>query len=248
MSAAFDGAAGVGSLVLPPAFSLVAPPAGADAFAFACRIAGGHGAGTLVWSPHPDRLDVAVVLEPDEPLATARRAFLVGMGALADAVAVAAPPDKPLVIAWPDTIRFDGARLGGGRLGWPEGGAEHDVPAHLVFGSSLVASKARDGDPGLTPDSTSFEEEGFEPGSDVAVVEALARYLMRGFDTWREDSFAAAAAGYMARLVPPDPGARPTLDDVGDLVAGDGSGCRRALLPALRAPSWLDPRTGSVRL
>jgi biotin-(acetyl-CoA carboxylase) ligase len=231
------------ALRLPPAFSLATPPAGTGAFAYACCEAGRMEPGTLVWSPGRDLVDFAVVLQPEEPLATARRAFVVGMGALVHAVASVAPPDKPLRIDWPDTIRFDGARLGGGRLGWPDDGDEGAEPAFLVFGATLVASKGAD-DPGLTPDSTSLEEEGFEPGCGAALVEAFARHLLRGFDAWQDGSFEATAGDYLGRLSGPDH--RPVaLDEVGNLV---GAGSRRELLPALRAPAWLDDRTGSPRL
>lgn len=232
------------ALDLPPAFTSFTPSAGIDAFAFACREADRMEAGALVWTPGRDRLDFAVVLQPEEPLATARRAFLVCMDALVHAVASVAPPDKPLRIDWPDTIRFDGARLGGGRLGWPSGAGEDAEPAFLVFGATLIASKAETGDPGLTPDSTSLEEEGFEPDCGVALVEAFARHLLRGFDTWQEHSFEAAVIGFLERLSGRyDRDAK--LDAVGNLA---GAEARLDLLPALRAPAWLDERTGSPRL
>lgn len=234
-----------GDVELPPGFALAAPPPGQDPFAYACEAAEALGAGTLVWARGSDQLDVAVVLEPEEPLATARRAFLIGMSALVDAVASVAPPDKTLTLDWPDAIRFDGARLGGGRLGLPTGAREEDVPPYLVFGGSLILSKSHAGDPGLTPDSTSFEEEGFEPGSDVAIIEAFARYLMRGFHAWREDSFEAAVAGFLTRLRRPGSGSAPVLNGVGDLVSGEGGG---NLAAALRAPAWLERDTRMVRL
>ena len=67
-------------------------------------------------------------LEPEEPLAAARRAFYAGMNALADALAAHAPPERPITFDWPDAIRIDGVLVGGGRLGWPEGVAEDEVP------------------------------------------------------------------------------------------------------------------------
>ena len=234
------------TLDLPPAITRVVPPIGRSGFAFACEAAAELGAGTLVWSPDADQIDLAVVLEPDESLATARGAFLVGMSALVDAVASVAPPDKTLSLDWPDIVRFDGARLGGGRLAWPDGTSDEAIPGFLVFGASLIVSKARTGDPGLTPESTSLEEEGFEEGCDVAIVEAFARYLMRGFHAWRTESFEAATIGFTTRLRVPGEGSRPTLDGVGNLVLAAGQ--RMELAPALRAPGWLDPGTGRVRL
>ena len=56
------------------------------------------GAGTLVYVGRFDLAEFAVVLEPDEPLRTARRAFYAGMAALADALAAHAPPEKPIAV------------------------------------------------------------------------------------------------------------------------------------------------------
>src|SRR5215213_5660778 len=106
-------------LTLPPAYRLVSLREHADAFAEACRMAPEAGAGTFVFVRRFDVLEFAVVLEPEEALAGARRAVFAGMTALADALSAFAPPEKPITVTWPVTIRVDGARLGGGRLGWP---------------------------------------------------------------------------------------------------------------------------------
>ena len=89
-----------------------------DAFAHALDIAEASGAGTLVYVGRFDLAEFAVVLEPNEPLRTARRAFYAGMVALTDALRAYAPPNKSVSIDWPDAIRIDGGLVGGGRLGW----------------------------------------------------------------------------------------------------------------------------------
>src|SRR5262249_5972353 len=71
---------------LPPPFTLVRLREGGDAFAHACRIAPESGAGTLVHVGRFDLAEFAVVLEPGEPLSSARRAFYAGMVALTDAL------------------------------------------------------------------------------------------------------------------------------------------------------------------
>lgn len=230
-------------LSLPPGFSCLQPAGPADTFGLARRIAGVGRAGTLVLVDRSDVIDFAVVLEPGEPLVTARRAFFAAMTALARAVGASAPPEKPITFDWPGTLRFDGARLGGGRLGWPDSCGEGEVPDWLVFSAMLIASKARAGDPGHTPDSTSLEEEGFELDG-AGLVESFARHLMKAFDLWTDRSFAAIEAGYLAQLPPHGSGERRRIDRDGDLVCEDrsfGTARRRPLLPALRSPSWLDP-------
>lgn len=72
---------------LPPPFSLVRLRESGDAFAHACRIAPERGAGTLVYVGRFDLAEFAVVLQPAEPLITARRAFYAERADLAKALA-----------------------------------------------------------------------------------------------------------------------------------------------------------------
>ena len=103
-------------LVLPPPFTLVTLREVGDAFAHAVKVAPEQGAGTLVYVGRFDLAEFAVVLEPDEPLRTARRAHYMGMAALVDALTAFAPTEKPIEIDWPDAIRVDGG-LGGRAAG-----------------------------------------------------------------------------------------------------------------------------------
>ena len=103
------------ALDLPPPFRAVALREVGDAFAHAKLIAADAGAGTLVHVGRFDLAEFAVVLEPEEPLCTARRALYAGLAALADALAACAPPEKPISFDWPDAIRIDGGLVGGAR-------------------------------------------------------------------------------------------------------------------------------------
>ena len=79
-------------LDLPPGFTEVRLRELGDAYAHACSIAQTQGAGTLVWVGRYDLVEFAVVLEPDEPLASARRAHFAAMNALGDSIAAHCPP------------------------------------------------------------------------------------------------------------------------------------------------------------
>src|ERR1700690_1127582 len=105
-------------LILPPPFTLVRLRELGDAFAHAQSIAFEQGAGTLVYVGRFDLAEFAVVLEPDEPLRTARRAFYAGMAALTDALMAHAPPEKPIVCIWPDSIYVDQGLVGGAQFAW----------------------------------------------------------------------------------------------------------------------------------
>lgn len=239
----------VRSLNLPPPFRTVALREVGDAFAHAMRIAADEGAGTLVHVGRFDLAEFAVVLEPDEPLSTARRALYVGLAALADSLAAHAPPEKPVTIVWPDVIMIDGGLVGGGRLGWPKGAEEDTPPNWLVFSGMIRMVSLSSDEGGLHPLAAALEDEGFVDLRAERFVESFARYLMKAIDCWQQDGFPEAAKGYMVRLAP-EQGARREIDDNGDLLlrrAGAPRIERRALLRALAQPSWLDPETGGPR-
>jgi hypothetical protein len=235
-------------LDLPPLYDLVQLREVGDAFAHACAVADAKGAGTLVWVRRYDLIEFAVVLEPEEPLAAARRAIYAGADALADALAVNAPPGRPIAFDWPDAIRVDGVLVGGARLGWPEGIGEHEVPPWLVFSGMVRASAIRGGEPGLRPLHGALDELGFEAVDAGEIIASFARHLMAGFHEWGENGFAPVARRWLARL-PPKGDQRFRLVDNGDLLISQGAiltpSERRSLARALAAPSWLDPATGA---
>jgi len=237
------------TLDLPPPFRPVALREVGDAFAHACAHAVELGAGTLVFVGRLDLAEFAVILEPEEPLATARRAFYVCMVALSDALAGRAPPEKPMVIEWPGAIYVDGGLVGGGRLGWPDRSEEDAVPDWLVFGAAIrIAFPSRE-EPGLHPGSTALTEEGFDEVGSERLAESFARHLMVVVNRWREDGFAAIAREYIAKIEPKNGVARD-INENGDLSiwrAGRPTEYRKLLL-ASTAPSWLDPKTGGPRL
>ena len=236
------------ALRLPPPFRLVTLREVGDAFLHAQRVAAEEGAGTLVFVGRFDMAEFAVVLEPDEPLRTARRAFYAGMNALADALLVHAPPEKPIAIDWPDTLRVDGGLVGGGRLAWPEGAEEEAVPDWLVFGA-MIRTVSMTEEAGLHPLETALDQEGFEEHGASALVESFARHLMVAIDAWQQDGFSALMKEYLARLSP-EKGARRDIEENGDLVvrwAVSNQMERRPLVPALKTPSWYDAKRGGPR-
>lgn len=236
------------ALDLPPVYDIVTLREVGDAFAHACAIAGERGAGTLVWVRRYDLAEFAVVLEPDTPLTEAQRAVYVGMNALADALALYAPPERPITFDWPDAIRVDGVLVGGSRLGWPGGTRARDVPPWMVFSGMVRTLVMRAGEPGLRPLLGGLDELGFEEVDPGEVVASFSRHLMSGFHTWSEVGFSSAAERWLERLSR-DGGKRFRLAGNGDLLAflaDDREPAeRRSLAKALVAPSWLDPETGT---
>ena len=241
------------ALDLPPPFRLVTLREVGDAFAHAGAIAAQAGAGTLVYVGRFDLAEFAVVLEPDEPLRTARRALYAGLVALSDTLTAHAPPEKLVTFDWPDAIRVDGGLVGGARLGWPQGAGEEETAPWLVFGATIRTIAMGEEEPGLRPLSAALEEEGFDDLGSGRLVESFARHLMVAIDAWNEMGFAEVAKSYLSRLTP-EKGQRRDIDDNGDLLVrrvvtgkGPDEPERRALVPALAVPSWLDPATGGPK-
>src|SRR6476620_8594741 len=199
------------TLDLPPPFKLVTLREVGDAFDHAASVASESGAGTLVYVGRFDLAEFAVVLEPEEPLETARRALYAGIVALADALAVHAPPERPISFDWPDAVRVDGGLVGGGRLAWPAE-AKEDAPAEwLVFGAMVRTVAMGAEEPGLRPLSAALEEEGFDDLGCGRLVESFSRHLMSVLDLWQANGFAEVAKSYLARLAPVS-GLRRDLD------------------------------------
>ena len=237
------------ALDLPPPFRLVTLREVGDAFRHATGIAAAEGAGTLVHVGRFDLAEFAVVLEPEEPLRSARRAFYAGLAALADALAVHAPPERPITFDWPDAVRVDGGLVGGARLAWPPAADEDAPPAWLVFGATIRTVAMGEEEPGLRPLSSALEDEGFEDLGSNRLVESFARHFMVVIDTWQERGFDEIAKNYLARLVP-ESGLRRDIDVNGDLLLRRMAAPmaeRRVLVRALARPSWLDPATGGPR-
>jgi biotin-(acetyl-CoA carboxylase) ligase len=241
MSPATQGALAP-ELALPPPYQAVRLREFGDAYAHATALAPQRGAGTLVYVGRFDVAEFAVVLEPSDPLTRARRAFYVAMGALAEAIASAAPPETAIHIKWPDALYVNWGLVGGGRLAWPNRADEESVPAWLVFGATVRTAWSNATDPGATPDVTALDEEGFAEVSAKHIIESFARHFMHALDVWQDSNFAAAARPYLERLAG-ETGQTYAIDDNGDLIVGCESGDtieRHALLPKLAAPAWLD--------
>lgn len=206
---------------LPSVFSPHALPAAADAVAAAVALAV-QGAGTLAWSDTAERIDAAVVLEPETALDAARPALLAAANAMADALVVLGPPEIPVTLRWPATLLVNGGEVGEAVLAVPPGAELGAVPDWIVVGVRLRMRQADALEPGAQPGRTVLFEEGFAEIAVPELVAAWARHLMAGLAEWQGDGIRRLAEKTLARLEP-EPGME---------------GARRAL----------DPRTGALLL
>ena len=118
------------------------------------------------------------------------------------------------------------------------------LQAHQLFDHLTLARTS-----GLRPIEAALEDEGFDDLGSGRLVESFARQLMVLIDAWQESGFDVVAQSYLTRL-PAELGMERTIDGVGDLLMrrkGKLDVKKHRLLPALAAPSWLDPATGGPR-
>ncbi len=171
------------------------------------------------------------------------------MAALSDALIACSEPETAIGIAWPDAILVNGGLVGGGRLAWPQGVGEDEVPPWLVFGAMVRVESTSGREPGSDPTVTTLAEEGFSGVMSHKIIESFARHFMVAVDAWHESGFAAVAKTYFERF-PREQGLRRDIDDNGDLLlrrmASDAVE-HKVLIEALASPSWLDPATGAPR-
>lgn len=224
---------------LPSVFTpIISLREGGDAIARAVALAPQHGAGTLVWVRAWSRLEAAVVLEPEQPLAAARPALLAALSAFADAAGAYGPPEVPLTFDWPATIRVNGGVVGGARLVAPPGCAEDAVPDWIVLGIEARYADVADAEPGFDPGRTTLFEEGYTDTTPAELTAAWARHLMATLADWQARGIRVVAERYLAWLDPSvGQGARRGIDPAtGDLILDrDGVRERLPLVPAVPA-------------
>ncbi|WP_237215501.1 biotin/lipoate--protein ligase family protein [Falsiroseomonas oryziterrae] len=228
---------------LPSVFTPVVPLREAgDAMERAVALAPQHGAGTLAWVRSASRIEAAVVLEPEMPLAAARAALYAAASALGDALAAFGPPEVPLTFRWPDRVAVNGGEIGRLRLAWAEG-PEDAVPDWIVVGMEARLMFPQGWEPGHGIAQTALQEEGWEPEDcdPAELTAAWARHLMAGLAEWQRTDptggFKRLAERYLARLEQDErtEGGKRGLDPAtGDLVVDrDGARTRFALIEAL---------------
>jgi biotin-(acetyl-CoA carboxylase) ligase len=184
---------------LPPAFHLVGLDREVQAFERAVRAAPrGIDDGTIYWTNRDDRLDFAIVLEPEAPTARALEALYVLTVATGEALARLVPPSVPLAFAWPGDILLDGARAGRLRAALAPVADPATVPPWLVLGLAVgVASLGAD--PGRLPDRTTLHDQGASGVTVVELVEVVTRHLLLWTGLWLEEGLAPVRAAWNRR-------------------------------------------------
>lgn len=151
--------------------------------------------GLMVWSYEKDTLRAAIVLAPEEPLATAMGALFALELGLGDSLGALAPPEVAVHYDWPA-----GLRINGGRAGAFEAAASTEDPAAepdwLVIGFHLAFLPASDT---LSPDETALHLEGCGEITPVALLESWSRHSLVWLNTLEERGLAGLQEHWRGR-------------------------------------------------
>lgn len=171
---------------LPPLLSGQAAGDGTDPFARACELAAsGSDAGLVIHDLCMTGLRAAIIFSPEIRLAEAMVALPACAIGLQNALGALSPPEIAIHLDWDGGIRLNGASCG--RLRPAAATADPEtVPDWLVVGLTLPL-RTEDGEPGLTPDSTTPHEEGCGDIDPVSLLESWTRHTLVWIHRWSDE-------------------------------------------------------------
>jgi hypothetical protein len=237
-------------LDLPPAFREVTLREAGDAFGHAQKIAAKEGAGTLVWVRRFDIAEFAVVLEPEEPLAAARRSHYWRFARCSTRS--------------PSTRRRRSTSVSSGptRSWWTAGssparnspGPRAPTRSRRRLGSSSARwsapqSWARESRAPV-PTRRRWRKKASTSSAPGRLIETFARHLLSWIDVWQTDGFLPVAKHYLERL-PADESVERSIDGLGDLLTrrkGKLDTTKQQLVPALKKRDWYDAESRGLKL
>ncbi len=211
--------------VFPPLLSGIAVAPGTDtaAVAVAAVMTEEAGAGDLYWSQSEDRLNMAIVLEPDVPLSRAVQVRHVLAVAFGDAFGAISPPEIGVHYRWPGDILVNGARAGAITLDVPAGLTADQVPAWMVLGLDVAITLDLSVDnPGELPDRTTLHEEGAGEVTRTMLLDSVSRHFLTWIDGWMNEGFKSVHENWLGRATGSDKDV--TVSHAGATVSGRVTG------------------------
>ncbi|MGD9868581.1 MAG: biotin/lipoate--protein ligase family protein [Hyphomicrobiales bacterium] len=192
-----------------------------DAFETACggAVSGRLGAGDVVWSRNPYTLDLAIVLEPDVPAATAVQMMPLLMVAVGDSIGALTPPQVGQTFTWPDIVRINGGEAGVVRGALPKDASPDTAPAWLVVGFGMRHMRGpKDPEPGEVPDITWLGEEGGGELTRTDMIESFCRHFLTWLNHWDDEGFKPVHESWTYRAE--ERGGDITVESGGESVTG----------------------------
>ncbi|WP_416883200.1 DUF4444 domain-containing protein [Marivita sp.] len=160
--------------------------AGADPFEAACsEAAQGCDAGTILYDVTPERLQAAIVLAPEVPLADAAAMLPLTGVAVQNALGALGPSELAVHLCWDGPIRVNGARCGYVR-GATDVSDVAEEPGWLVAGFELVFARPHVAG-GETPDETDLMSEGCGDLTPTDLLESWSRHLLNWISRWEDE-------------------------------------------------------------
>lgn len=224
---------------LPPLLSLKPLAPGDDPFdaAVAAARAGKGEAGDFYWSQRLDRIELAIVLEPETPLAESLTMLPLAMVAFGDALGAIGPPVLAVHFRWPDAVDVNGGFVGGFRVATAEAESDEDVPDWLVVSFGIaVQMDLMDDAPGRKVSETTLYDEGCGDITVDELTESFARHFLTWVNRWQEEGFEPVRLAWWARLKQTEE-PKKDIDSLGGFLC-EGSETR-PLTEALKGPSWV---------
>lgn len=160
--------------------------AGADPFEAACsEAAQGCDAGTILYDVTPERLQAAIVLAPEVPLADAAAMLPLTGVAVQNALGALGPSELAVHLCWDGPIRVNGALCGYVR-GATDVSDVAEEPGWLVAGFELVFARPHVAG-GETPDETDLMSEGCGDLTPTDLLESWSRHLLNWISRWEDE-------------------------------------------------------------
>ena len=170
---------------LPPLFSARLAAAEGDVAMQAAEAAahGALGAGDILWREEEEWLRLALVLEPDAPLAEGGAALLRQWLEAVRLALVRLLPPLVTVEAEGDALLLNGAEAGTARLVLPKGTEDGSrVADWAVLALDLRLRLPAGEEPGAHPERTALAEEGGAQLTAPQIVAECARYFLLKLD------------------------------------------------------------------
>lgn len=191
------------TLSLPPLFDARPLPANEDPISHAKAAAEeGVASGALFYCERPDRMEMALVLAPEESLREVLSVAYVLMLAIGDALGSTLPPQISVLHGWPDRINLNEAQAGAITLIAPDKTELESQPGWLIAGITLdVMGDPTDLNPGENLALTSLYEEGVADVQPNDIIEAFARHFLSWLHRWENEGISALAPFWTGRAL-----------------------------------------------
>ncbi|MCB1505523.1 MAG: hypothetical protein KDJ47_11155 [Hyphomicrobiaceae bacterium] len=223
--------------------------------ACASAASGALGAADLVWARNTNRIDLALILEPDVPRARAMEIVPLFEVAVIEAVGALMPPQTAVQLRWPDELLVNGGVAGRFRFAMADC-AQGDVPDWLVAGVDIVLGEQHPGgEAGIAKERTSLLAEGAGEKNRSDFLEVISAFVLSWIDTWGESGLHNVHDAWIGRVE--GHGSDGALfgaigranvlglDDELRLLVRGGDG-RMHALPLAELVAWLDAKTAGA--